>query len=436
MKRTVRRQQVSVALFPFLAVLICTMGSLIVLLVVFVHQATVDAKNVAGAKGGVDPAEARQLQERLEDAQWRRELLERQRTEKTAELAESRARLAHLEEHIDRLEARAEELLTRAREIDEGKKLRDGDLAAAQTELARLQSEITRKKAELDEAQRKQRGQEQWYALIPYDGPNGTRRRPIYIECTDQGIVIQPEGIVFRAEDFRGPMGPGNPLDAALRTIREHLNQAGGKLGEPYPLIVVRPSGVVAYSAARSALRNWDDEFGYELISDDKKLAFGEADPALTAQLQRSVTVARQRQAALFAATPRRYADEEPLTSFAADDLPGQVPEAFSSGGRGVGPGSGSVARGGTGTGGGTGAGQGDPLSLGSGGAGSQPGGYPRSSSGGASGNQFAGAGGQGAGGQGGAGQGGAAQGGQAGPYGSSSPAAARHNRAGRKCPP
>ncbi|MDX1945587.1 MAG: hypothetical protein SFU86_09265 [Pirellulaceae bacterium] len=390
MKRNVRRQQISVALFPFLAVLICTMGSLIVLLVVFVHQATVAAKNVAQASPAGDPAEARQRQERLEDAQWRRDLLEQQRAEKTAELADSRARLAHLEEHIQRLEAQAQQLLARAKEIDEGRQLRDDELATAQAELARLQREIAGKKSELTEAQQKQRGQEQWYALIPYDGPNGTRRRPIYLECTDQGIVIQPEGIVFRPEDFRGPLGPGNPLDAALRTIREYLNQAGGKLGEPYPLIVVRPSGVVAYGAARSALRNWDDEFGYELVSDDKKLAFGDADPNLTAQLQRSVAVARQRQVAMLAATPRRYADEEPITSFDPADVPGQVPEAFAGGGglggSGRGPGAGIAGSGtGTGTGGGTGSGTGDPVGSTAGmggrgtGTGNQPGsGYPR----------------------------------------------------------
>ena len=62
-------------------------------------------------------------------------------------------------------------------------------------------------------------------------GPHGTRRRPIYIECTLEGIIIQPEGFVLLPDDFHGPLGPGNPLDAALRTIREHLAQGGGKAG-------------------------------------------------------------------------------------------------------------------------------------------------------------------------------------------------------------
>ncbi|MEX2173497.1 MAG: hypothetical protein WD872_03990 [Pirellulaceae bacterium] len=349
MKRSAR-QNLSVALFPFLAVLICTMGALIVLLVLFTHQAKVHAKTVAADRQQAVAASAdeqRLLQEQLEDADWRRELLLQQRGEKARELAEGRARLTHLEQHLAQLKGRAQEIVARARQIDQGNKLRDDELAASQQELARLHDEIARRAAELEEARRKQQNEEQWYALIPYDGPNGTRRRPIYLECTDRGIVLQPEGVVFVPEDFNGPLGPGNPLDRALRTVRDHLQSAtGGKGGDPYPLLVVRPSGIVAYGEARKALKAWDDEFGYELISDNKKLAFGEPDPALAAALARSVNDARQQQAALAAAMPRRYDDDQPLVSFdpaSMRNLPGQP---SGSGGRGVGGGAGGSGNG------------------------------------------------------------------------------------------
>src|SRR5690242_691984 len=113
MSRKTARQQVGVALFPFLAVLICTMGALIVLLVLLVRQARVDATTITASKiGGGDDKEHR---ERLEDAQWKRELLEKSRAEKSEELSQARARVAHLEEHTQRLEAQAKELLERAR---------------------------------------------------------------------------------------------------------------------------------------------------------------------------------------------------------------------------------------------------------------------------------------------------------------------------------
>jgi hypothetical protein len=350
MRRTIRRENGGVALFPFLAVLICTMGSLIVLLVLLVQQAHVDAHSLrqANAAATANPV-ADPLRQQLEDANFRRELLEQSRTETAAQLADGRAKLAHLEDHLLRLEARARELIERAKSIDEGRQLKDDGRAAAAAELQKLQDEIAKKQAQLEEAKRKQADAEHWFALIPYEGPNHTRRRPIYIECTAQGIILQPEGIVLQAADFDGPLGPGNPLDAALRTVREHISQTtGNAAGEPYPLLVVRPSGVVAYGTARAALKSWDDEFGYELVEDDKQLVFGDPDPALFGALKKSVSIARQRQAAMVAMMPRRYANDQPLTSFAPEDAlrgSGFEPGAMRSG-RGVGSGEGGYGSG------------------------------------------------------------------------------------------
>ena len=53
------------------------------------------------------------------------------------------------------------------------------------------------------------------------------------------------------------------------------------KSGEPYPLLLVRPSGIGAYCAARAAMKSWESEFGYELIDDDWQLAFDEPDEQL-----------------------------------------------------------------------------------------------------------------------------------------------------------
>lgn len=353
MSRAAARQNVGVALFPFLAVLICTMGALIVLLVLLVQQARVDASTLAAQQ--VAAPDDSKLRERLEDARWRREMLETSRAEKTAELANSRGKLAHLEEHLQRLQERAKELIERAKLIDDGAQLQADDLTRVREELARVQGEIEQQKKKVEAAKRSA-ASESWYALIPYDGPQGTRRRPIYLECTDQGVVLQPEGLVLRAQDFQGPLGPGNPLDAALRMIRAHLEQMHGKqAGQPYPLVVVRPSGVGAYGAARAALKSWDDEFGYELIGDDKRLDFGAPDPALAASLERTVAVARQKQAAMAAMMPRSFQHEEPLQSF--DVEPPASAASPSAGGGGLGAGNsgfgspGTGARVGSGTG-------------------------------------------------------------------------------------
>ena len=54
------------------------------------------------------------------------------------------------------------------------------------------------------------------YAIVPYQGRQGTSRRPIYIECRANDVILQPEGVKLTIDDFRPPIGPGNPLVAAL----------------------------------------------------------------------------------------------------------------------------------------------------------------------------------------------------------------------------
>jgi hypothetical protein len=359
MSKKVRRQPIGVALFPFLAVLICTMGALIVLLVLLVQQARLDAHEVVKdqkqQRAAADPLakERKAAQEQIEDETWRRGILEGQRAQQLEALASARLKVEHLEDHIRRLQDQARTLIARATEIDEGRTSTSPDLTAEQAELARIQADIAKKKADLEQKKKELAAKDKSYALIPYDGPNGTKRRPIYIECTARGVIVQPEGVVLGPEDFSGPLNPGNPLDAALRAIREVWKRSG-QPGECYPLLVVRPDGIVAYQAARQALRGWDDEFGYELVDGEKKLDFGGANPAMQQQLIEIVGVARQRQVMLAAAMPRKFQADDELTSFAAEDQPSyQTAIAAARGAGGVANGNGEFIGGrGTGPGG------------------------------------------------------------------------------------
>jgi hypothetical protein len=328
MNKKVRRQAIGVALFPFLAVLICTMGALIVLLVLLVQQASLDAREIVEDRlrnqaPVVDPLaeERKKAQEKVEDELWRKSILEGQREGLLEQLADTRLKVQHLEDHIQRLREQARTLMARAQEIDAGKAAKSPNLAAEQAELERLRAEIARRKAEIEEKKKELAEKERAYALIPYEGPNGTRRRPIYIECTRRGVILQPEGFVLGPEDFSGPLNPGNPLDAALRAIRETWKKSG-EPGEAYPLLVVRPDGIVAYQAARHALRGWDEEFGYELVDGEKKLDFGGPNPAMQQILEQVVGTARQRQVMLAAAMPRKFQSDDILTSFAPEDQP------------------------------------------------------------------------------------------------------------------
>ena len=349
MRRRVRKQVVGIALFPFLAVLICTMGTLVVLLMLLVQQAKVDAETeIAAQVRAEQPSpEQREQQLALEEAQWRKGVLENLRQEKQRELGDRRLALSHIEDHIRRLEDSARALLARLKELDDGKSAAELDVAPLRKQLDDLHRELAEKRVELDTKRQQLAAAQKSYTLIPYTGRNGTRRVPLYVECVEEGIIIQPEGTLLTAADFRGPLGPGNPLDAALRTKREYLAKAtGGKGNEPYPLLVVRPSGVIAYQVARQAMKSWDDEFGYELIAEDLNLDFGQRDAQLDQLLQKTVIDARRRQALLVAAMPRQFRREEVLPSFSPQDVPELAAESSSAAGRGVG-----VGQGGTGVG-------------------------------------------------------------------------------------
>lgn len=377
MRRRAKKENVGVALFPFLAVLICTMGALIVLLVMNVQQASVEAKTIAAQQAKAnepDPADVKKQQEALEEARWRQEVLEQQRKERQDKLQEARLALSHLEDHIRRLNAKGKELMELLEKVKAGKQSKEQDLEAARQELAKIKDELAKKKDELAKKKKDATAAEKWYALIPYDGPNGTRRMPIYIECVAEGIVIQPEGVLLTPDDFQGEPSPGNPLDAALRTKREYIMKAtGGKAVEPYPLIVVRPSGVISYGAARSCMRFWEDEFGYELIAEDKKLDFGPRDPNLDQIMSREIAQARKRQAVMATAMPRKYREESPR-SFAPEDIPEVQRRREAMAGNGVGNGGG---------GNGFGTGSGGTSAGGIGSSGTGPGGSGLSGSGG-----------------------------------------------------
>jgi len=312
-RRSGQRSDVQFSLFPFLAVLICTMGSLIVLLVVIVRQAQVQAARVAEAGAAQREADAqKQRLEAREDVQWEVEQLQSSRQQTEADLAEARLRLGHIEDHARQLNnqlVRLEGVLADLDKNGGGEKRRRADLEA---ELARLRDQVAEAEKQVAAARGEAKGRRRSYAVVPYEGQFATRRRPIYLECSAEAITLQPEGIRFTVDDFMGPLGPGNPLAAALRAAREYLLARGefdpqSVAGEPYPLLLVRSSGVTAYYAARAAMQSWGTEFGYELIDEDWKLAFPKPDPEMAQAIRHAVELARMNQQRLAVAAPRYY---------------------------------------------------------------------------------------------------------------------------------
>jgi hypothetical protein len=306
----------TISLFPFLAVLLCTMGALLVLLVLFSRSAS---------QAGVREAEAaiEELELARENARWRRDQLDGVRQKTNDDLSRARMVLAGIEENTRELEDELKRLVgvVEALEI-EAKPSDESDLAA-------LEEKLTNARESLDKAREDQASRPAAYAVVPYVGKHGTHRRPLYIECCVDGVFLQPEGIRLAPGDFDGPPGPGNPLASALRAAREQMARTvpnpGDPASQPYPLLLVRPSGVMAYYAAREAISSWGNEFGYQLIEDDWTIAYPPPDPAIAEAENRAIEESRRRLAWLAEAHPQRPA--KPQRQYRAAPTRGGVVE-------------------------------------------------------------------------------------------------------------
>jgi hypothetical protein len=283
------------------------MGSLVLLLVIIARQAQVQAARAA-AEG---QSEIRtELEDELElTALMRSQLVEaRKRTE--ADLEEARLELGHIEDHKRQLQDQLQRLQAAAADFKSfrsDRARRQEELAA---ELAAVHAAIAETKTRVAEWHASAAKRRKSYAIMPYRGPHETYRRPIYIECRSDAVIIQPEGVALEAEDFDGPLGPGNPLEVSLRAVREYLlerQRLDPDAGEPYPLLLVRPGGIVAYYAARAAMQSWGSQFGYELVDEDWELDFPEPDVRLAEVVRKAVGAARVRQRLLAAAAPSQY---------------------------------------------------------------------------------------------------------------------------------
>ena len=290
--RTVTQQ---VSLFPFLAVLICTMGVLIVLLVLVAKQADRNASEARQAASAEQTERLKDLQVAIEDAEFRSEELLAFRPVAVEQIQKHKEMRSHLEnqkrlllEQLRELEREWSSLQTDqqpvAAELENQVRLAENRLEQLRQELIQTREAVSQRPVRT--------------AVVAYDGRSGTRRRPIYIECRPDGIHLQPYDLLLDASDFTEPVLPGNPLDAAILAIREHwqrLDPTQSK-GVPYPLILVRPNGSNAYALARQAMKSWDSEFGHQIIPEAMTLDFPPVDPQFSNQLDRVIADAIRKQ--------------------------------------------------------------------------------------------------------------------------------------------
>jgi hypothetical protein len=281
------------------------LGTLILLLALVAQNATDSAEERARAQTASDQAKVAQAnkaqtrpskkeaEEVLSEASFRVEQLVAFRDQQTADLEQRRDQLTHVEDHMQRLKDRLVQLQKEAEmamgiqpveEIDE-------------KEIDSLKTRLADELADLEEMRKEAANKKPRVVIVPHKGPNGTNRRPVYLECNENGLRIWPEGSSISFEQLINSARGANPLDAALRTVRLHAMKHYGDTEPPYPLLVVRPGGEKSYLAARYAMADWDDHFGYELVPAEVELAFDQPDSGLRERIDVAIreTSARQR---------------------------------------------------------------------------------------------------------------------------------------------
>src|SRR5262245_48622541 len=112
--RVLARPTVGLPLFPLLAVLLCTTGAMLVLLVAFARHGHLLAARAAEVQAALAdaPPEAD-----LDELKWRIGQMQESRSKTEAQLAERRLQLSHIEDHERRLREDLERLRTSLAEM-------------------------------------------------------------------------------------------------------------------------------------------------------------------------------------------------------------------------------------------------------------------------------------------------------------------------------
>ncbi|MEO0531168.1 MAG: hypothetical protein AAF266_11435 [Planctomycetota bacterium] len=317
MRRSARGEQSTFSLFPFLAVLLCTMGAMVVLLVAMAHVSREKAAEEAQAAKAVaeaaelalDSPERRELERRLAEVEQVAEQIRKLREEGDKRLTQEQNRLSDIEDHLRRLRDEAESLQVEAQELFAVEDEHYDDEKIAQQELKRLNELANELEDEIEELKHAATGRERKFAVVALrDKATGTLRPPAYFECTESGIVLQPEGIKLSLRDLVAPKY-SSPVGAASRAITRYYEEhpearAANEVGKPYPLLVVRPGGVDAYYRARTALEMAGIDYGYQPVGDDWPMEYGEPNPVLMQWVAEAVASAQAEREGLAAAIP------------------------------------------------------------------------------------------------------------------------------------
>jgi len=333
-----RQHHNSISLFPFLAVLVCAMGALILLLLVMTRKirhdqqmlaATVDAEIVAAS---IDRSgEIRALQNQIDAAEQNVTQLKAELARQQQIVADQRSQLLTAQQELTQLKAQISspaddstdvaELLREIRQLkaeeaallkeltEAEKRLFDKqqllaraeeDAANARLKLRQQHSALVSLRAQVQQAKEKAVATDGTSTLLEFSNATGTTRTPIVIDVTSKGFELLPDEVLIGPADMDGFPVRDNPLLSVILTAHRHRSR-GSVTSEPYVLLVVRPDGALPFYHAQRILTEAKVHYGFELVEQDLELKAGDPDPAELPLIQSAMTEAFQRRENLYA---------------------------------------------------------------------------------------------------------------------------------------
>ncbi len=226
-----------------------------------------------------DTATAAARAAELAEAQRRILELEQQAVALDRTVRERRASIAKLSEEasatvskVEKAESFQSQLKQRLLSAEQAQVVDQAELRKLREEQQRLRDTIFASRKLL--AEHKQLDGNSAHVIVPYDGVTGTTRRPIVLECTDDGIKFVSENIKLTANELQHFSATNNPVLAGARELvrywssRNAVQENPDAQPKPYVLLIVRPSGTLGYYVARGFLDDLGTEFGYELVDE------------------------------------------------------------------------------------------------------------------------------------------------------------------------
>jgi hypothetical protein len=288
MSRARRSHSSTLQLFPFLAVLVSALGALVLLLLAINRQVSMQAR-AAAAQALIEQTTSEEIA--LADQQKE---LEHYLGALHTQVDSARADLRTVDQSLIAVDqqVRTDAVHSQAMHL-ELERLRQAR-GAAEQKIALLRQEIAAVRAAKDRFASTRPDPDRTFVPVVHPGSNGTARQPIYLECTEQGVVFQPEAAVMPAWLLKTEQGQAALASVVQSLVQYHIARNREKGAprvnreiEPYPLLLVRPAGASVFYAVRQALDELGIAFGYELVEGDWTFQFPELDPnarALIAQ--------------------------------------------------------------------------------------------------------------------------------------------------------